>query len=195
MFFLTTTPGSKLLKMLKKTEAENQIDGNSRIKFIETSGRKFIDHLRINDPFDKKCEPVEKCLACDSSQVGTNCKVTNVGYTIMCKTCKERNITKAYEGETCRNAYPRGLEHAKALEKKQEGSLLYKHIVAEHKEEEDNVKFEMKITGRFKDAMSRQIDESYRINNRNPKSLLNSKNEFHGPVVRRKMLENFKNQS
>ena len=105
VFFVPATPGSKLLKMLKKTEAENQIDGSSRIKFIETSGRKLIDQLRVNDPFVKKCEKEDKCLVCDSSQEPTNCKVTNVGYTITCKTCKERNITKAYEGETCRNAY------------------------------------------------------------------------------------------
>ena len=73
--------------------------------------------------------------------------------------------------------------------------VYYTNIVSEHKEEEESVKFEMKITGRFKDAMSRQIVESHRINNRNTKSLLNSKNKFHGPVVRRKMLENVKKQS
>ena len=110
----------------------------------------------------------------------------------MCKLCKERNVLKVYEGETCWNAYLRGSEHVRDLEKKHEKSVLYKHIAKEHKEEKENVKFEMKITGRFKDSMSRQIDESYRINNRSPKSLMNSKNEFHGPVIRRKTLENFK---
>ena len=48
----------------------------------------------------------------------------------------------------------------------------------------------MKILGRFKDPMTRQIDEAIRINSKDPKTLLNSKNEFYGPVIRRKVLEN-----
>ena len=67
---------------------------------------------------------------------------------------------------------------------------MYEHIEADHKEEEDQVTFEMKVVGRFKDPMSRQIDEAIRINNREPKTLLNSKNEYYGPVIRRKVLEN-----
>ena len=47
----------------------------------------------------------------------------------------------------------------------------------------------MKITGRFKTAMNRQIDEGIRIQGENPETLLNSKNEFYGPAVKRKILE------
>ena len=50
-------------------------------------------------------------------------------------------------------------------------------------DEEEKVNFEMKITGRFKDLMRRQIDEAYRINNRDGETILNTKNEFHGPIV------------
>ena len=52
------------------------------------------------------------------------------------------------------------------LYKINEKSIMYKHIQADHKEEEKQVNFEMKVVGRFKDAMSRQIDEAVRINNR-----------------------------
>ena len=176
------------MKRLRTTEQQYKINENKRIKFVETSGRKFIDHLKIADPYQSKCSPADKCLVCKSSlKSSTNCKISNVGYSITCNLCRERNLYRVYEGETGRNSYIRGKEHLRDLEKKNEKSIMYKHIQADHKEEEKQVNFEMKVVGRFKDAMSRQIDEAVRINNREPKTLLNSKNEYNGPVIRRKV--------
>ena len=189
VFFVPSTPGSKLLKMLKKTEEENKIDDQSRIKFIETSGRKYIDHLRINDPFSVNCKPEEKCLVCEESDKPTNCKVANIGYSIICQTCKERNIEKTYEGESCRSGYLRQLEHVRDFNNRNERSPMFKHVEKEHSHEKDSVKFKMKIVGRFKSAMNRQIDEGLRIQRKSPHSLLNSKAEFHGPSIKRKVLE------
>ena len=50
----------------------------------------------------------------------------------------------------------------------------------------------MKIKGIFKNAMTRQIDEALRIQKKDPKFLLNSKKEYYGPVIQRKILENWK---
>ena len=72
---------------------------------------------------------------------------------------------------------------------KNEKNPLYKHIKNDHVGEERKVRFQMKITGRFKSAMARQIDEGIRIQNDPPNSLLNSKSEFYGPAVKRKVLE------
>ena len=47
----------------------------------------------------------------------------------------------------------------------------------------------MKITGRLKKAMIRQLDEAIRIQRRDPKTLLNSKKEFYGPTIQRRILE------
>ena len=47
----------------------------------------------------------------------------------------------------------------------------------------------MKIVGKFNNPLSRIIDESIRIRNKNPKLLLNSKAEFHGPCIKRKVFE------
>ena len=71
---------------------------------------------------------------------------------------------KIYEGETSRSARLRGKEHLKDLEKKREKSVLYKHKVLEHFNEE--VKFEMEITGVYRDALTRQANEAVRISNR-----------------------------
>merc|ERR1711954_424401 len=105
VFFVPATPGSELLRMLKKTESKYKISSTSRIKFVETSGRKYIDQLQIKDPWSENCSPSQNCFVCSNSTKQTNCKVTNVGYSVICQTCKERGPHKSYEGETCRNAY------------------------------------------------------------------------------------------
>ena len=189
VFFVPVTPGSALLKMLKETEEKHQIDENSRIKFVETSGRKYADQLKINDPFEVKCDPQEKCITCQSNGKVSNCKIANVGYSLICKTCKARGLERTYEGETCRNTYLRGREHVRDYDKRSESSVMYKHVQKEHKGEEDEIEFQMKVVGRFKTAITRQIDESVRIQNKKPSTLLNSKSEFHGPAVKRKVLE------
>ena len=98
-------------------------------------------------------------------------------------------VHKSYEGETCRNSYIRGSEHLKQLNNKCEKSALYKHVKEDHSGEENLVNFSMKITGRFKQPLFRQIDEANRIRRMNPKNLLNSKMEYFGPVIPRKVIE------
>ena len=147
------------------------------------------DQLKVNDPFEQKCIPEDNCIVCKSNNKTTNCKLTNVGYSIICKLCKERGKDRTYEGETCRNTYIRGKEHVKEYEKKSETSVMYKHARTEHANEEEKVEFQMRVVGRFKTAMNRQIDESVRIQRKNKKTLLNSKSEYFGPVIRRKVLE------
>ena len=126
VFFVPATPGSELLKMLKKTENKYQISTSSRIKFVETSGRKYIDQLQIKDPWAKNCSPPQSCFVCSNTTKQTNCKVANVGYSIICQTCKVRGTHKSYEGETCRNAHLRGREHQRDIMLKNEKSAIYK---------------------------------------------------------------------
>ena len=66
---------------------------------------------------------------------------------------------------------------------KKEDSVLYKHKIVEHKDEE--VDFKMEITGIFKDALSRQAEESVRIQARKPSELMNSKSQFNHPPIAR----------
>ena len=132
--------------------------------------------------------PEENCLLCKSTKNSTsNCKVQNIGYSIACTKC----TSVSYEGETCRNGYIRGQEHLKQLENKSDKSALYKHIRENH-ENDQEVEFSMKIKGIFKNAMTRQIDEALRIQRKDPKLLLNSKKEYYGPVIQRKILESQK---
>jgi hypothetical protein len=87
-----------------------------------------------------------------------------VGYRWRCITCEERNIDKVYEGETARSARIRGAEHLKEFEQKKEKSVLFKNQNSDHKNE--NAKFKMEITQKFKDALTRPTNEAVRIYSR-----------------------------
>ena len=76
--------------MLKSTEDRHKINENCRIKFVEKSGVKYVDYLKNVNPFGKNCKKEDDCLMCRNNQKFTNCKTENIGYTIKCKLCKER---------------------------------------------------------------------------------------------------------
>ena len=59
--------------------------------------------------------------------------------------------------------------------------------MAAHKNE--NIKFKMEITCKFKDALSRQANEGVRISSRPAHELLNSKSEFNHPPTARIIVE------
>ena len=119
-----------------------------------------------------------------------DCKVMNIGYSVECMLCKSKNKDVYYHGESARNGYLRGREHQKELERKSKTSVLYKHVIAEHRDEQEEADFQMNIVGCFVQPLNRQVEESLRIRNANPKHLLNSKSEFYGPCIKRKVYEN-----
>ena len=51
------------------------------------------------------------------------------------------------------------------------------------------VDFEMKVVKKFRNPLNRQIEESIRIRNKPQDQIMNSKSEFHGPCIKRKILE------
>ena len=95
---------------------------------------------------------------------------------------------KVYEGESSRSVRIRTQEHLKAFEGKKSKSVLYKHQLLDHRNEE-NVEYELEITGVFKDALSRQANESVRIYSRLNSETMNSKSEFNHPPTARVVVE------
>ena len=75
------------------------VDKNNRIKFVETSGQKYLDFYLNSNAFSKNCEPEEKCLGCDSSKEGHDCKTLNVSYSLQCALCKANSVEKSHKGE------------------------------------------------------------------------------------------------
>ena len=195
VLFVAPTPGGLLAKQLRQREAELNKNNKERIKIEEKGGLKIKDILTSKNPF-KKSKCVQKtCPLCTSSkyietseeEIKIPCNSNNIGYRWTCLTCKERDIVKVYEGETGRSAIVRGAEHLKDLEKKKQKSVLFKHQMTDHKNEE--VKFQMKITNKFKDALTRQANEAVRISSVPQASSLNSKSEFNHPPLARVVVE------
>ena len=104
---------------------------------------------------------------------------------------ERKNIIKVYEGETSRSLRLRSTEHIRDFKNKNPKSVLYKHKIMDHIDEE--VEFNVEITGIFKDALSRQANESVRIYSRKSSEILNSKSEFNHSPTARVMVEKKRN--
>lgn len=194
VLFVTPTPGGTLAKELRQREEELNRHSHERVKIVEKGGLKIKDILGTKKPFkNSKCTQKDCPICTTSAHVVCSeenkipCNTHNIGYRWQCWTCKERNLTRIYEGETGRSARVRGLEHVKDFEKKRKNSVLFKHAKCEHRNE--NVQFKMEITKKFKDALSRQANEAVRIFNRSSDQLLNSKAEFNHPPLARVVVE------
>ena len=190
ILFVPPTPGSGLLKELKNREEELNKNKIERIKIVEKGGLKMENLLTTKNPFKPdKCQ--EKwCPLCkgDFGEFKISCNTNNTGYRWVCKTCeKTKNETKAYEGETSRSIRVRSREHITAFKSKRADSVLYKHKMLDHIDE--NVEYELEITGVFRDALTRQANESVRIYGRKGSEILNSKSEFNHPPTARVVVE------
>ena len=96
-----------------------------------------------------------------------------------------KKTTAVCEGETSRSERLRGLEPIRGKNNKQSDNGLYKHQLKE-----------LEITGIFKDALSRQADESVRIYARQGHELMNSKSEFnHTPLFQELLWRRIQNLS
>ena len=185
VLFVPVTKGGTLAKELKKREAEINKNSKERIKIVEGGGTKMKDILVVKNPFPKATCEKKKCLLCTniSNQVKIPCNSSNVGYRLVCETCQDRGLNKVYEGETARSARVRGAEHLSNFRSGRGDSPLFKHKQNEHKDEE--MKFRMEITNKFRDPLTRQANEAVRISSRKKNEILNSKNEFNHPPITR----------
>ena len=197
VLFVTPTPGGELARELRRREAELNKHSGERIKIVEKGGLKIKDILCAKNPFQRsKCTDKNCPLCTDSRYVKVDhdrkqppCSSNNVGYRWSCVTCQKVDNVKVYEGESGRSARVRGKEHLKDLENRREKSALYKHVKSAHNRENEEVKFRMEITGKFKDALTRQANEAVRIYSRPSHELLNSKSEFNHPPLARVVVE------
>ena len=142
------------MKELKKRENELNKNKEERIKIIEKGGLKVENILTKKDPFKKDKCLENLCPLCkeESKKIDVIGNSNNVGYRWTCSTCQSRDKVKVYEGETSHSARLRGIEHLKSYYSKRNDSVLYKHKMLEHKNEE--VKFKMEITQKFKDRQT-----------------------------------------
>ena len=198
VLFVPPTPGGELAKLIQAREAQLNSDSGTRIKVVEGKGTKLKDFLIRKNPFGTQecqkqfCPLCKKTPHSDPGSLHKNrtpCETANVGYSIICLNCKAKNILTTYEGETGRLACVRTSEHIMDLNKNKKESPLVKHKILHHKGEQ-NVKFSFKISGVFKDPLTRQCNEGVRIKNAGQVSkIMNSKSERNHPPTNRIIIQ------
>ena len=194
VLFVPPTPGAKLAKLIQAREAQLNSDCENRIKVVEGKGAKLKDFLIRKNPFGtQECQKMlcPLCKKTPHSDPGslhrnrTPCETASVGYSVICLNCRANNILTTYEGETGRLANVRTSEHILDLEKNKKESPLVKHKILHHKGEKD-VKFNFKISGVFRDPLTRQCNEGVRIKNAGKlANIMNSKSERNHPPTNR----------
>ena len=129
------------------------------------------------------------CIACKGGRgSGGHCRKTNVTYEIECGLC-EGDEKSVYVGETARNLYTRGGEHISKYEGGKESSFILKHQTEKH--EGSTAVYFSRMTGYFKDCLSRQVAEGVKIR-RCDYHLMNTKSEWHQPPIWRVQSEIFR---
>ena len=165
---------------LKKKYEEVIDKSECRVKVIERAGTSVKKILQKSYPFPKsECE--EKWFVCESKGKG-NCRRCNVIYEIE---CTRQGCNYVYQGESCRNAYVRGGEHLKGMEKKDQESILVQHIQDHHNSDFSEPpchQFKMSVTETHKTPLGRLVTEAVKINNET-RPLLNRKSGFRVNTV------------
>ena len=167
VIFVPATPGSQL-----KNRYIEEIEGAGfKIKVVEQSGVTLKRMLQRSDPLrEKECNNTNS-LVCSTDGKGP-CRSTGVTYELVRQLCRQK-----YSGETLRRAYTRGKEHLRALEQREQSSVMWRHSCEKH---DGNVPgFPMNVTAMFQsDAMLRQISESIQINKVQQHQLINTKSKW-----------------
>ena len=170
MNFVPATPGSELKR---RYEAEVSKCGVG-MKVVEKSGMSVKSMVQKTDPFQRQyCSDRDNCMVCRVEGSRGRCRQSGVMYKIECSECDH-----VYFGETSRNAYTRGCEHTRSLDRGREDSVLYKHIIEQHRNSADTPQFNMRVISKHPTALDRQTAESVRIANSSHDRIMNSKQEF-----------------
>ena len=129
--FVDATPGDKLLKMLKHTEAKHRISDDFRIKFVSKAGIKLKSLLLRKHMRTKTCEENNgnPCVISNGKGIESHiCTKNRVSYFSKCATCEKLGKCRVYYGETARNIHTRSQEHYNALKCESTSSFKLKHI-------------------------------------------------------------------
>ena len=111
-----------------------------------------------------------------------NCRKENVNYEIE---CIREKCGYVYYGETARNAYCRGIEHLKGLQKRDCNSVFVEHVRDRHGSDFTSdicSGFRMSVKETHKTALERQITEAVKIDSTN-KQILNRKTGYRCNAV------------
>ena len=188
VMFVEQTFGGELAKRLQVVEDRLARMTGYRVRISETSGSQLCRLLPNTNPWSGVDCGSSECYTCSQGgETLEDCKRRNVLYESVCTVCNVeidnikkkdiRNMNGVYVGETGRSIHERAKEHQQDAQTHKIESHMYKHWKIEHPELEEQPKFKIKIVASFRDALSRQISESVRIDMRG-ENVLNSRTEY-----------------
>ena len=158
--------------------AEAESERGLRFKILERGGQTVQRKIQNSNPTATSGCQGGDCLACKGGS-GQLCRKSNVQYQMCCNLCSEDNQC-VYVGETARNLYTRSKEHLQNYRRRNGESFMKKHQMDRHYGAEAD--FGAKVTGVFRDCLSRQVSEGVYIK-RSPHEVLNGKSEWHQPAL------------
>ena len=199
VIFIPSSKGSKLLKLMKENEDKMSELTGFRIRMMEAGGIKLRNMFSTDLAKGSHCGS-QSCQPCGRiTENRENCKRRNIVYESICEICnqgKTSNLEEAdqertgdttttkstsrkgvYIGETSRTLHERANEHFRDARDFSEKSHMVKHWLSSHQEDKEVPGFRFRITGTFKDCLSRQINEAMKIF-LSEDEMLNSKNEY-----------------
>ena len=182
---------------LKRVAQESVKFSRENIRVVERGGTSIKSLLQRSDPSRDPLCGDDQCWICHSENedggqkqcLKGSCSSSNVGYVITCLSCQKLGLNRVYEGESGRAAKARATEHQAAIRRKLATSPLYQHIQTDHSRDEVQPLFKFQVRQRFKDALTRQVEEGVRIENIKEEDLLNNKQEWVPPALGRVRLE------
>ena len=119
--------GCLVTSEMKRIRQKFSAQTNIHVKVVTRGGNKITRDLKLNPRRVGGCHR-ENCMVCFTGGQG-DCNRSGAGYRISCLECPKVKISAAYEGETARNPYTRGMEHSTDLENENKNSPLWKHFM------------------------------------------------------------------
>ena len=167
--------------MLRKV-VDNEAEPDLKFKVMESGGRTVKSEVQKSNPTATPgCDNLD-CLACKEERgKGGRCLKSNVQYELRCRLCPEEDGC-IYVGESARNLYTRGREH---IEKYRSRKRNVDSFIKTHQDEEHPgmpADFGAKVTGMFRDCLTRQVSEGVTLRRSNER-VLNTKSEWHQPPL------------
>ena len=192
VLFVPPTPNSELANKIKKITEETKRTYGLKVKVVERAGKK-IQNMLPGLQTDTNCERGD-CIVHQhsNSEKKLDCNIEGIVYQGICRKCKENGISSVYIGETSRSMYVRGKEHLNAIGNptNHKHNAFAKHIIEQHSDEREDVKFDIDIIGSFKRPLQRQIREGVEIINCKGDIIMNSKIDHFQPAINRMSFRN-----
>ena len=183
VLFCPPSPGSILVKELRKVAEEETRGKGWTVKVVERAGVKLAHQVPgLKEP--TVCKKGD-CFIHISGGKG-DCRKEGVVYQGSCLTCKAHTKSK-YFGESHFGGYTRGQQHLGALEKpkKHQENAFVRHREDFHQGEEETVRFRMDVVKCYNRPMDRQISEGCHILSPDADIMLNGKLDHMRPAVGR----------